>query len=173
MQGKPNRKHVHHQNQWMIQHHPSSSHHPNSYKQAVGGENKPSLNSVGSMMSAASSTEDYSHSSPLKTNTPSYSTTPRTPNGMACIPHDIQFKHPQSLPVQAAPVLGQPTTMQQLVHAGQRPVITHSAPQQHGAAVKHHPLSAPSTPTDQLTSLPPLEGLNMVMHRQHHPATMA
>lgn len=163
--GKPNRKHIHHQNQW--QQMPSHTY----PKPTVAGENKPSLNSVGSMMSAASSTDDYSHSSPQKNSHFAGSHVPE--GGMACIPQDILFKHPQSLPLQGpmGPPQG-PRGFQQF-QSSLRPVITHSAPQHHVASVKHHPLSAPSTPTEQLSSLPPLEGLNMVIHHQQHPATMA
>ena len=182
---------MHHQNQWQQQLIPSSNNTTYPAKPSasvLAGENKPSLNSVGSMMSAASSTgDDYTtgHSSPLKHNhfaAHEQQQQQQVPGGgMACIPQDILFKHPQSLPVMGPPLLPQASpraaaaALQFQGSSSLRPVTTHSAPQHHGANVKHHPLSAPSTPTDpQLSSLPPLEGLNMaVMHHQQHPVTMA
>ena len=101
------------------------------------------------------------------------------------IPQEFQFKHPQSLPLQPAPQpshLSLPPGQLSVTHlpTAQGLIVTHHQQQQQmmlhgGASNKHHPLSAPSTPSDQLNkSLPPLEGLNMMLQQQPpHPATMA
>ena len=236
MAGKANRKHINHQARWNAQFggaqagnltpNPSSHQQSSLYKPAP---QKPSLNSVGSMGSAASSvcTDDISHSSPsrqmaslggLPAPIPNISSQhhPQPHHVMASsvgavgsnmgagsmathmgvlassvgaapysIPQEFQFKHPQSLPLQPAPQPshlslppGQLSVTQ--LPTGQGLIVTHHQQQQQmmlqgGASNKHHPLSAPSTPSDQLNkSLPPLEGLNMMLQQQPpHPATMA
>jgi len=148
-----NRKHKHHPDQFMPHH--------MQPKGFAMGDHKPSMNSVGSMMST-SSTEDYSNSSPSKNiggggggggRAGALSSSSTSSNVMA----SPDFKHPAKpcdLPhFHPAALKG---TATQLVKDNKERPMTLSAPQNNS---KLYPSSAPSTPTvgittQQIASLP-------------------
>ena len=137
------------------------------------GEHKPTMNSVGSMMSS-SSTDDYINSSPSKHcldgSGPSSSS-----SSMMASP-DLMSRHSQRQLMLTTSTL-QPTMKTTLYHR-EPPVgikdskgrpMNHSAPQN---GTKQHPSSAPTSPTigipvgsQQLASLPPMDGFNVLQHQ--------